>query len=406
MVKIAHVVRRLVFEEWGGTETVVWNTVLHQNRTGMEPEILATSALSVPGEEVREGIRIRRFKYFYPYFPMPENARLALDKKGGSPWSPDLFRALAHGGFDLVHIHCAGRLARICEKIAAQCGIPSVITLHGGAADVPPEEMREMLRPLRHKIPYGRFLDLLMRTGGDPVAHADAVICISRTEEERLARKYPGSRIDYLPNGIEAERFQHPDTADVRREYGIPADRKLILCVSRIDYQKNQKILLELLAHAGDTHLLLAGPVTAQWYCAELLEEVKQRNLTDRFTLIPGLPPDSPLLYSAYHSAYAFVLPSRHEPFGIAAQVAWAAGVPLAAARTGGLRDFIRDGENGLFFQPDSAASLLEVWRKMEDPDLRVQLVQNGLKDVRRFSWSALTERLAGIYREVKNEIR
>ena len=86
MVKIAHVVRRLVFEEWGGTETVVWNTVLHQNRTGMEPEILATSALSVPGEEVREGIRIRRFKYFYPYFPMPENARLALDKKGGSPW--------------------------------------------------------------------------------------------------------------------------------------------------------------------------------------------------------------------------------------------------------------------------------------------------------------------------------
>ena len=100
------------------------------------------------------------------------------------------------------------------------------------------------------------------------------------------------------------------------------------------------------------------------------------------------------------------MLPSRHEPFGIAALEAWAAGVPLAAARTGGLRDFIRDGENGLFFQLDSAASLLEVWRKMEDPDLRVQLVQNGLKDVRRFTWSALTERLAGIYREVKNEIR
>lgn len=403
MIKIAHVVRRLVFEEWGGTETVVWNTVLHQKRAGMEPEILATAALSVPGEEVRDGIRIRRYRYFYPYFPMPESDRLTLDKKGGSPWAPELFRALAHGGFDLVHIHCSGRLARVCEKIASQCGIPSVITLHGGSAAVPPEEMQEMLRPLRHKIPYGRFLDLLRRAGGDSAAHADAVICISRAEEERLKQKYPDSRIVYLPNGIEPERFQNPDTADVRREYGIPADRKLILCVSRIDYQKNQKILLELLAHAGDTHLLLIGPVTAEWYCAELLEEVKRQNLTDRFTLIPGLPPDSPLLYSAYHSAYGFVLPSRHEPFGIAALEAWAAGVPLAAACTGGLRDFIRDGENGLFFSPDSAASLLDVWRKMNEPDLRKILIRNGLKDVRQYAWSALTERLAGIYREVKN---
>lgn len=406
MFKIAHVVRRLVFEEWGGTETVVWNTVLHQKRAGMEPEILATSALSVPGEEVREGIRIRRFKYFYPYFPMPENDRMTLDRKGGNPWSPELFRALTDGGFDLVHIHCSGRLARVCEKTAALCGIPSVITLHGGAAAVPPEEIHEMLRPVRHKIPYGRFLDLLMRACGDPVAHADAVICISRTEEERLTRKYPDSRIVYLPNGIEPERFQHPDTADIRMEYGIPADRKLILCVSRIDYQKNQKILLELLEHTADTHLLLIGPVTAQWYCAELQNEVKHRHLTDRFTLIPGLPPDSPLLYSACHSAYVFVLPSLHEPFGIAALEAWAAGVPLAAACTGGLRDFIREGENGLFFQPDSAASLLEIWRKMEDPDLRFQLVRNGLEDVRRYTWSALTKRLAGIYQEVKNEIR
>ena len=38
-LKIAHVLRRFTFEEWGGTETVVWNTILQQRARGAEPEI-------------------------------------------------------------------------------------------------------------------------------------------------------------------------------------------------------------------------------------------------------------------------------------------------------------------------------------------------------------------------------
>ena len=85
-MKVAQVVRRFSFDEWGGTENVVWNSTLALRKLGIESEILATSALSFPGGEVRDGVRIRRFRYFYPYFPLPGKDRLALDKKGGSPY--------------------------------------------------------------------------------------------------------------------------------------------------------------------------------------------------------------------------------------------------------------------------------------------------------------------------------
>ena len=144
-LKIAHVVRRFVFEEWGGTETVVWNTVLNQSKLGMMPEIFATSALSHPGDEIRDDIPIHRFPYWYPYFPMPEKSAELLDKKGGNPFVPKLFQAIQQKQFDIIHIHCGGRMAVMSAMLAHQMNIPCVISLHGGHADVPKDELKQMM---------------------------------------------------------------------------------------------------------------------------------------------------------------------------------------------------------------------------------------------------------------------
>ena len=65
-MKIANVMRRIVFEEWGGTETAVWNSSLKLHRLGHSIEILATKALCSIDHETKEQIPIRRFDYFYP----------------------------------------------------------------------------------------------------------------------------------------------------------------------------------------------------------------------------------------------------------------------------------------------------------------------------------------------------
>ena len=394
-MKIAHIVRRFTFSEWGGTESVVWNIARQQKAQGLTPEILCTSALDKVGTEVVDGITIRRFPYFYPYIPMPEQDKIALDKKGGNPLAPELMKALKQGAFDIFHIHAGGRLANYSLRLAGKLSVPALMSLHGGSCAIPEQEMALMLKPLRHKLSYGGIIDRIFRTRFVPESKADLLLALSMEEVSRLQSRYPGKKVELFPNGILHREL--PEAGDFRKKYNIPEDKKLLLCISRVDYQKNQKILLELLKKYDDTHLLLIGPVTAQWYLDEILNEAKNAGISARLTVIPGLPPDSLELLQALKTAYCFILPSRHEPFGTAALEALDAGVPLIAARVGGLRDFLIDGSNALLFDDNDTAGLLEAYRKIEI--LREKLISGGTATAAEYNWQSISAKLTNIYR-------
>ena len=311
-MKIAHIVRRFTFSEWGGTESVVWNIAKQQKAQGLTPEILCTAALDKVGMEVVDGITIRRFSYLYPYFPMPVRDKLALDKKGGNPYSPRLINTLKNGCYDIFHIHTGGRLANTALRVAKKFAVPTLMTLHGGSCAIPQQEMELMLKPLKHKFSYGGIIDRLLQLRKAPESQADVLLALSREEVEKLKKRYPGKQVELFPNGILHREL--PDVGDFRKKHQIPEEKKLILCISRIDYQKNQKILLELLKKYNDTHLLLIGPVTAQWYLDEILTEAENADTKKRLTIIPGLPPDSIELLKALKAAYCFILPAVTNP--------------------------------------------------------------------------------------------
>ena len=396
-MKIAHVVRRFTFAEWGGTESVVWNIAKQQKAQGLTPEILCTAALDKIGTEVIDGITIRRFPYFYPYFPMPEKDRLALDKKGGNPFSPELMKALQKGKFDIFHIHAGGRLANYTLRLAKKISVPALMSLHGGSCAIPQQEMELMLKPLKHKFSYGGIVDRLCRMRKTPESQADVLLALSREEVEKLKKRYPEKQVELFPNGILHREL--PEAGVFRKKYNIPDDKKLLLCISRIDYQKNQKILLELLKKYDDTHLLLIGPVTAQWYLDEILTEAENADTKKRLTIIPGLPPDSIELLNALKTAYCFILPSRHEPFGIAALEALDAGSPLIASAVGGLRDFLFDGENALLFEDNNVDSLLKAYNRLDS--LREQIIAGGRVTAAEYNWQSISAKLTDIYRRI-----
>ena len=295
-------------------------------------------------------------------------------------------------------------VVREVDLLAHRLGIPCVTSLHGGFAAVPPEEVRKMMAPTRGRFHYGGIIDRLAGYRRNVIAESDAVVCISRDEETLLKEKFPDRRIVYLPNGVNCEDFAVKPACSPRAEWGIPANRRLVLCISRIDYQKNQKLLLELPVRDPACHVLLIGPVTAPWYHRELLDRARELGVADRLTVIPGLPPGDPRLKAILHEADLFVLPSLHEPFGIVALEAWAAGLPVLAAKVGGLKDFIEPGRNGVLFDPADAASLVREYdRLMADEGLRKQLAANALADVRAYSWEALTGRLLDLYGELRH---
>ena len=363
-MRIAHIVRRYSRAEWGGTETVVAATVAEQRRRGDEPCVFCTSALQPP-EGTREA---RTFSYFYPYFPLSASARDALDRKGGNPFAFGLFRAVRTFRADVIHIHAGGRLACGAIRLAERLGVPSVLSLHGGAAVVPPRERAQMLAPLRGTVRYGGVLDRLLGVRFDP-----------------------RQRIRYLPNGVAPKEFAHRPFAQAAR----------VLCLSRIDYQKNQLALVDLLAARPGVTVELVGPVTAPWYRDEIVARARMLGVADRLTIRGGLPPGSDELNAAFARADVFALPSVHEPFGIVALEAMQHGVPLIASAVGGLVDFVRDSENGLLFNPSEKGALAAAFDRLTPP-LAARLATGGYATARAYAWPRLIDDLAHIYAEAR----
>jgi glycosyltransferase involved in cell wall biosynthesis len=94
-----------------------------------------------------------------------------------------------------------------------------------------------------------------------------------------------------------------------------------------------------------------------------------------------GFAPNDQKLRRLYWGSDVFVLPSRSEPFGIAAVEALAAGRPVVASAVGGLTDIVEHGVNGYLVEPDDPRSLgAAIEFLLESPTRRRVLGENGMR--------------------------
>ena len=204
-MKIAHVLRRLSFDDWGGTEQVVWNIAKAQKKAGHEIRIFATTALCATESETADGLEISRFRPVYPWWPMTAKTVAALDRKGGNPFVPGLAKALREWKPDVIHCHAMARIAELCVRTAEKTGAKCVISLHGGGAKVPEAEAESLAAPTRRLFPWGKILDkALGRTRRIPEA-ADGIVCVGEDEYDWWKTRHP--HVLFLPNGVDTEAF-------------------------------------------------------------------------------------------------------------------------------------------------------------------------------------------------------
>lgn len=402
---VAHVMRRFTLDKWGGTETVVFNLARELEKTGIHSPVFSTDMFADPGEEIIDGVTLRRFPYVFPWFGLSEEAKAKLRLKGGSPLSLPLFFALLRQkNLKLVHTHVGRRLGGIARTVARLRKIPYVIHVHGGRHTVPQEQYDAMVAPVKGKPEWGKLFGFLF--GSRRVfSDADAVICVGKSEAEEM-RQRGQKNVHYLPNGVHVQRFADASPDLFRKAYGLE-NTPFILCLSRIDYQKNQRLLVKAFAEFRKTHpghkLVFIGPVTVEDYHRQLLADIEAAGLSDDVLIIPGLRPGDPLLPSAYRAAELFVLPTSNEPFGIVILEAWAARTPVVATRVGGIPGFTTDGENILLSEDGDVGMLAEKMEQLADsPALQQKLTENGFAEVSaHYDWSAIAKRVIGIYEEL-----
>jgi glycosyltransferase involved in cell wall biosynthesis len=407
IMKSIQILRRFSFKEWGGTESVVWNCSTKLIEKNNCTKIFATSALDTIGKENVQNVDIERFKYFYPHLNITANNKLVLDKKGGNPYSPQLYKALVSSkDVQILHCHTMQRLANTVRHASKKLNIPYVISFHGGCFNVPESEIKEMLKPLNKTFNYGKFIDIILKNNRF-LEDAAGVLCVGYNEYLSTKEKFPDKIVEYLPNGVNIDKFKSQKENDFREKYSIPKDEKIILCVSRIDYQKNQEMLVDLLAvlqgKKEKIHLLLIGPVTSEAYLEKIQSKITLHNLEKNVTIIKGLHTDNPDLVNAYSTADYFILPSVHEPFGIVVLEAWAAKLPVIASKVGGLANLLTDGKSGLFFDNASVGDLAEKYFSLSNNTaLKKELVNTAYNTVKsKYSWDIIVDKLLTFYERV-----
>ena len=393
-MRVAHVIRRLSFDDWGGTEQVVWNLAKAQKAAGHDVRLFATTALCATPHETVDGLEIVRFRPVYPWWPMPKALVAELDRKGGNPFVPGLGKALREWRPDVIHCHAMARIAELCLRVGARRRC--VVSLHGGGANVPTEEAKSLKAPTRGRLPWGKAIDILMGWTRRVPEDFGGIVCVGEDEYEKYRARHP--HVMYLPNGVDTSLF-----ASCRSRTSGAGSPFRVLCVARIDRQKNQMLLVEWLARHPEATVRFVGPVTQPDYRAELEARAASLGVAGRLSFAGALKPASPELLAEYTAADAFVLPSRHEPFGIVVLEAWAAGLPVVASDVGGLgRLCAAHPDAALVFKPGDLDALdAALGRLAGEEGLAERLSAAGSTAASAYDWSVLAARLVDFYGEI-----
>jgi glycosyltransferase involved in cell wall biosynthesis len=186
------------------------------------------------------------------------------------------------------------------------------------------------------------------------------VIVVCEADARFLREEFgvPGALLRVIPNGVEGYTVLPPKQI-ARERLGLPAGPTTIVgYAGALEAKKGVLDLVEAAAllEGDGVALAIAGEGSLR---AELL--ARARRLAVPLRLLG--PVES--MEEFYAAVDIFALPSHQEAMPLALLEAMSAGLPIVAARVGGIPEAVRDGVNGLLVEPSSprdlAAALLRL---------------------------------------------
>ncbi len=209
---------------------------------------------------------------------------------------------------------------------------------------------------------------------------SDAIVAPSQAYLAQALASRPGlhQRSVVIHNALDLSVVSDPNPVSAGAD-----EPPFILTVA----QHNEKKALDMLLAAFDMiasrypalelHLVGDGPLRP-----ELEAQADRSAARSRIRFLGTRPHDE--VVGQMRRCRLFVLPSRSEPFGIAALEALACGRPVVASRVGGLPEFIQDGVTGLLVPPDRPDRLAAaIVRLLDDATLAKRLGAAGALLVR-----------------------
>ncbi len=294
--------------------------------------------------------------------------------------------------YDLVWAVMAsfGALAALFFKEQFE-GVPYILTLQEG----------DTLGHIKKRARWlGPFYRRMFKKADIITAISDFLKDYARTQGAEA------SKIEIVPNGVDLNKFSifnfQFSKKKIKEKLGIKEDEKVVITVSRLVEKNGVGDLIEAVGKIKEPIRLMilgSGPLEKS-----LKSKARGLNLEDKILFLGNITNDSVPEYLAISDV--FVRPSLAEGLGNAFLEAMAAGVPIIGTRVGGIPDFLKDRETGLFCEvknPDDLAK--KIVFLFNNEFLKKEIIKNARQLVeKKYRWEIISQKMGSIFSKLIND--
>jgi len=266
-------------------------------------------------------------------------------------WSQATIQKIVHDVHpDVIHLQNHFIIGKGVLAAARELGIPVMGTNHF------------MPENLVHVFHMPRFIEERLKLlGWNQFLHVfkdlDVVASPTRTAAQLIQRYGLQKEVTPVSCGIDLTRFNtQNDATRLKKQYGVPMDRKVILSVGRLEKEKRVEVTLRALPEIvakTDAHFIIAGIGKLQ---SALQQLAKSLGVSDHVTFT-GFVPDEDMP-DLYKTADVFVTAGIAELQSIVTMEAMASGLPVVAVNAVALPELVHDAENGFLFDAEDSTAL------------------------------------------------
>lgn len=278
---------------------------------------------------------------------------------------------------DLIHAHFLWPNGYAGALLKEKYGIPLVVTAHGyDIYDLPFRDQE--------------WRDRIVQT----LEAADAVITVSKRNEECIRSLGVTKPVHVIPNGFRSDLFHPRDQTECREALGLPLNRKIVLTVGNLVEVKGHCYLVEAIADMNknhpDTFCVIIGSGSLK---GKLERQVRSLGLMENVLLVGGKPHEEIPLWM--NACDIIVLPSLNEGNPTVMFESLGCGKPFIGTDVGGIPEIITSDQYGLVVKPGDAQDLADALTRA----LSIEWNREAIREyAEQFTWDAIANDVLDVY--------
>lgn len=237
---------------------------------------------------------------------------------------------------------------------------------------------------------------------------ADKIIAVSFNTKNDLMELYkiPEEKIEVIYEGCSfyenniknKEDFKAQKSLNVLKKYQVD-NAKYLLFIGRIEERKNMMGIIKAFGILKRKYLIphrlvLAGGFGYRY--ADIVKYIQNNDFKDDIYLTGYI--DEKDKKEILKNADLFLFPTLYEGFGLPIIEAQSLGVPIVASNNSSIPEIIGKQVKSSLVNPNNPEEIAQaVFEILSDKNIRKDLVNPGLENVKRFSWNTCADEVAKI---------